>query len=78
MRAVDMVQAIRSKQVSAREVMQAHLKQIGRVNAKVNAMVTLVPEEELMAQAAAADEALAHGKWLGSSSWLAGCGERPA
>jgi amidase len=65
MRAVDMVQAIRAKQVSARELMQAHLEQISRVNAKVNAMVTLVPEEELMAQAAAADEALAHGKWLG-------------
>jgi amidase len=65
MRAVDMVQAIRTRQVSARELMQAHLKQIGRVNAKVNAMVTLVPEEELMAQAGAADEALAHGTWLG-------------
>jgi amidase len=65
MRAVDMVQALRTKQLSAREVMQAHLKQIGRVNAKVNAVVTLVPEEDLIAQAAAADEALAHGKWLG-------------
>jgi amidase len=65
MRAVDMVDAIRSKKVSAREVMQAHLKQIHQVNAKVNAMVTLVDEDELMAQAAAADEALAKGKWLG-------------
>jgi amidase len=65
MRAVDMVDAIRSRKLSAREVMQAHLKQIDRVNAKVNAVVTMVPEEHLMAQAAAADEALAHGKWLG-------------
>ena len=65
MRAVDMVEAIRAKKLSAREVMQAHLKQINRVNAKVNAIVTLVEEEQLMAQAAAADEALAHGKWLG-------------
>jgi len=65
MRAVDMVDAIRSKKVSAREVMQAHLKQIHQVNAKVNAMVTLVDEDELMAQAAAADEALAKGQWLG-------------
>ncbi len=65
MRAVDMVEAIRTKKLSAREVMQAHLKQIHQVNAKVNAMVTMVPEEQLMAQAAAADEALAHGKWLG-------------
>ena len=65
MRAVDMMAAIRAKRLSAREVMQAHLKQIHSVNGKVNAMVTLVPEEQLMAQAAAADEALAHGKWLG-------------
>jgi amidase len=65
MRAVDMVAAIRAKQLSAREVMQAHLKQIRQVNAKVNAIVTLVPEDQLMAQAAAADEALAHGNWLG-------------
>ena len=37
MRAVDMVDAIRSKKVSSREVIQAHLKQIHQVNAKVNA-----------------------------------------
>jgi amidase len=65
MRAVDMVDAMRTKKLSSREVMQAHLKQIARVNAGVNAMVTMVPEEQLMAQAAAADEALANGKWLG-------------
>jgi amidase len=45
--------------------MQAYLKQIQRVNPKVNAMVTMVPEDQLMAQALAADEALANGKWLG-------------
>src|SRR5579859_535483 len=65
MRAVDMVAAIRAKKLSSREVTQAHLKQINRVNARVNAMVTMVPEDQLMAQAAAADEALANGKWLG-------------
>lgn len=65
MRAVDLLDAIRHKKLSAREVMQAHLKQINRVNSKVNAMVTLVPEEKLMAQAGAADEALAKGNWLG-------------
>jgi amidase len=56
---------IRKKKLSARELMQAHLKQISRVNPKVNAVVTHVPEEQLMAQAAAADESLAQGKWLG-------------
>jgi amidase len=65
MRAVDMVEAIRTRKLSARELMQAHLKQISAVNGKVNAMVTLVAEDQLMAQAAAADEALAHGQWLG-------------
>jgi amidase len=65
MRAVDLSDAIRKKKVSAREVVQAHLKQIRRLNDKVNAVVTLVLEEELMAQATAADEALAKGSWLG-------------
>ena len=65
MRAVDILEAVRKKKLSAREVMQAHLKQIKRVDPRVNAIVTLVPEDELMAQAAAADEALAKGTWLG-------------
>jgi amidase len=65
MAAVEMIAAIRKKKLSAREVMEAHLKQIKRVNPKLNAMVTLAPEEQLMAQAADADEALAKGKWLG-------------
>ncbi len=60
-----MAEMIRQKKVSAREVMQAHLKQIQRVNPKVNAIVTLVPEEQLMAQALAADEAAARGKFNG-------------
>src|SRR6266481_2890984 len=65
MRAVNILDAIRKKKLSAREVMQVHLKQIDHVNEKVNAIVTLVPEDQLMAQAAAADDALARGKWLG-------------
>jgi amidase len=65
MRARDLAAMIREKKISSREVMQAHLKQIARVNPKVNAIVTLVPEDQLMAQAFAADEALAKGNWLG-------------
>lgn len=65
MSAVDLAAMIRSKKLSAREVMQAHLRQIERVNSKVNAIVTLVPEDELMLQARAADDALAKGKLLG-------------
>src|SRR5712692_9848702 len=60
-----MADLIRQKKLSAREVMQAHLKQIQRVNPKVNAMVTLVPEDQLMAQALAADEATARGQLKG-------------
>ncbi len=60
MSARQMTELIRQKKLSAREVMQAHLKQIARVNPKVNAIVTLVPEEELMVQALAADEAAAN------------------
>jgi amidase len=65
MRAVDILAAMRTKKLSAREVMQAHFKQIRRVNSKVNAIVTLAPEEQLMVQATIADEALAKGNWLG-------------
>lgn len=59
-----MARLIRSKKLSARELLAAHLKQFERINPKVNAIVTLVPE---LAQAAAkaADEAQAHGKSLG-------------
>jgi len=66
MKAVDLATLLRNKKISAREVMQAHLKQIARVNAKVNAIITFVPEDELMAQALAADELLAKGKLTGS------------
>src|SRR5688572_14908164 len=40
--AVELAAQIRRKQVSAREVMAAHLAQIELVNPKVNAIVTLV------------------------------------
>lgn len=42
--ATEMVQMISRKEVSAREIMEAHLTQIDRVNPKVNALVTLCPE----------------------------------
>src|SRR6267142_990847 len=65
MRATDLAAKIREKKLSAHEVMQAHLLQIERVNPKVNAIVTLVDEDRLMAQARAADEIIAKGKPLG-------------
>ncbi len=65
MDATAMAGLIRQKKLSAREVMQAHLRQIQRVNPRVNAVVTLVPEDELMAEARSADEALAKGRPVG-------------
>jgi amidase len=62
--AVEMAQLIRSKKLSAREAMAAHLKQIDRVNPKVNAIVTLVAEMAIEA-AAKADEMQARGEKLG-------------
>jgi amidase len=62
--AIEMARLIRAKKLSAREALAAHLKQIERVNPKVNAIVTLVPE--LAADAAAkADEMQARGEKLG-------------
>ena len=59
--AIEMARLIRAKKLSAREALAEHLKQIERVNPKVNAIVTLEPE--MAAEAAAkADEIQARGK----------------
>jgi amidase len=62
--AADLAARIRAKDLSAREVMEAHLAQIERVNPQINAIVTLLPERAL-AGARAADEALARGEAVG-------------
>src|SRR5579863_5008238 len=62
--AVEMARLIRRKKLSAREAMAAHLKQIERVNPKVNAIVTFTPEQATE-NARKADEAQAHGASLG-------------
>lgn len=51
---------MRRRELSAREVVEAHLARIDEVNPAVNAVVTLC-EERAMAEAAAADELLASG-----------------
>ena len=55
---------IRSRQMSSREVVQAHLDRINAVNPQINAIVTLVAEDALRA-ADAADQAVAGGAPLG-------------
>lgn len=62
--AVEMASLIRRKKLSARETMDAHLKQIERINPKVNAIVTLVAEQA-REKARLADEAQAKGAALG-------------
>jgi amidase len=62
--AADLAQAISAKQLSAREVVQAHLDRIAAVNHKLNA-VTAVLGESALAAADAADRALASGAALG-------------
>jgi amidase len=60
MTAVELARRIRGRQVSALEVLEAHLRQVDRVNPKVNAIVTLLPEQA-RASARAVDAALARG-----------------
>jgi amidase len=62
--AVEMAGLIRRKELSAREVMSAHLRQIERVNPEVNAIVTLAAERA-MENARCADEAQARGADIG-------------
>ena len=62
--AVDLAARIRRKQVSARDVMTAHLARIERVNPKINAIVTLVADRA-MADARMADEWQTRGGALG-------------
>ncbi len=62
--AADLAARIRRKQVSAREVMAAHLARIDRVNPRINAVVTLVADQA-MARAKKADEWQAGGGALG-------------
>ena len=64
MTAAELARRIRSKDLSAQEVMEAHLTQIERVNPKVNAIVTLLPEQALE-KAKACDKSLAWGDEVG-------------
>ena len=62
--AIELAARIRRKEVSARDVLNAHLARIERLNPKVNAIVTLVAERAI-ADAARADELTARGGPLG-------------
>jgi len=63
MSATELAEAIRSKQVSSREVIEAHLRRIEAVDPEVNAVPVVLGEEALQA-AGAADRAVALGSDL--------------
>src|SRR5229473_237854 len=62
--ATELASLIRTKQLSSREVVQAHLDRIENINPKVNAIVTLLAEDALKG-ADAADNAVKNGEALG-------------
>lgn len=74
MEATTLSTAIRTKVVSCREVMQAYLTQIDRLNPKVNAIVSLQDREGLLKQADERDQQLAKGTYLG---WMHGFPQAP-
>ena len=63
--AVELAAMIRDREVSSRDVVQAHLDRIEAVNPSVNAIVRLLPDQALAA-ADQADREVADGAPLGS------------
>jgi amidase len=62
--AVELARRIRARELSALDLLEAHLAQIERVNPRVNAIITLVTDQAIT-QAHAADAALARGDAIG-------------
>jgi len=69
MSALALSKAIHNKQVSCREVMHAYLKQIETHNPASNAIVSLAPQDALLAQADERDAQLGRGQSMG---WMHG------
>jgi aspartyl-tRNA(Asn)/glutamyl-tRNA(Gln) amidotransferase subunit A len=62
--ATELAALIRTKQLSSREIVQAHLDRISAVNPKINAIVTLLADDALKS-ASAADKVVMSGAKLG-------------
>ena len=62
--ATEMLRLMRRKELSARDLLESHLRQIERLNPKVNAIVTLV-EDQARKRADHLDEEAAHGRFAG-------------
>lgn len=68
----ELVRLIAARKLSARELMQAHLKRIAAINGKVNALVAKLPDEECLKLAEAFDARQARGDrpfLLGGLPW---------
>ena len=65
MSARELATLIRSRRLSAREVMAAYLKQISRVNPKINAIVAKVDDDMCLVVADEADRRMARGERVG-------------
>ena len=63
--AIEQARLIAGRQVSAVELMRAHLDRIAAANPRLNAIVTLLPEETVLGEAEKADRAVAAGEPLG-------------
>jgi len=61
----DLAARLRSRQISAREVMAAHLEQIRKLNPQLNAVVGKLTDEACLALADQADAKLARGEAVG-------------
>jgi amidase len=60
-----LTEAIRTRRLSCRELMGSVLERISRCNPQHNAIVSLRPADELLAEADHHDALLAEGRWLG-------------
>ncbi|MBI2231163.1 MAG: amidase, partial [Deltaproteobacteria bacterium] len=61
----ELAESIRARKISAREIMSAFLRQIERVNPKINALVAKLDDDKCLALADEADRRLAHGDDVG-------------
>ena len=68
--AISLRNQVQSREVSAREVVEAHLNHIDQFNGQVNAICTLVSTKEALAQADSIDRAISQGKKAGPLAGL--------
>lgn len=66
MGAVSLARALRKKEVSARELMTAHLARVDALNPRFNAIVSRVDQDALLQQAAVQDDEAAAGRFQGA------------